>query len=87
MGRVKLKVKEIYSTKKIQARKIKEKRHQKRIEIEALANKLTAGDEPNNNTEYKSKYPKDYDQISLGSDKSDYNPFVGERNYVDAVVP
>ena len=47
MGRVKLKVKEIYSTKKIQARKIKEKRHRKRIEIEALANKLTAGEEPN----------------------------------------
>lgn len=33
------------------------------------------------------KYPKDYEVVSLGSDKSDYEPVVGERNYVQTKLP
>ena len=33
------------------------------------------------------RYPPDYEVISLGSDKSNYDPLVGEINYVDAKVP
>lgn len=39
------------------------------------------------NQEFRSKYPHDYLDISLGSDKSDYKPIVGEVNYVTAKVP
>ena len=35
----------------------------------------------------KSKYPENYDNISLGSDMSIYSPIVGEVNYVKAVLP
>lgn len=33
------------------------------------------------------KYPQGYEHISLESDRSDYTPQVGERNYVEARVP
>lgn len=33
------------------------------------------------------KYPEGYEHISLESDRSDYTPQVGERNYVEARVP
>ena len=87
MGRVKLKVKEIYLTEKHDARKVKEKRHKKRLEDEKLNKKVDANQIDSSAPRQESKYPQNYDVISLGSDKSNYDPFVGERNYVEAVVP
>ena len=40
-----------------------------------------------NNVPFTSKYPQDYLDISLGSDKSYYKPIVGEVNYVIAKIP
>ena len=87
MGRVKLKVKEIHLTEKHDARKLKEKRHRKRLEDEKLSKKVDANQIDSSAPSKQSKYPQNYDVISLGSDKSNYDPFVGERNYVEAVVP
>jgi hypothetical protein len=41
----------------------------------------------NDNQPFISKYPKDYLNISLGSDRSYYKPIVGEVNYLTAKVP
>ena len=88
MGRVKLKVKEIHSTQKNDNRKLKVKRHKKRLENEKISKKMD-GIQIDSSAygQQASKYPANYDVISLGSDKSEYEPFVGERNYVEAVVP
>lgn len=84
MGRVKLKVKAIHFLEKIEARKVKEKRHKQRIENEKIDAKMEEN-QINSKSIFgakNSKYPDDYDKISLGSDKSDYTPLVGEKNYV-----
>ena len=57
MGRVKLKVKEIHLTDKHDARKIKEKRHKKRLENEKLNKKVDANQIDSSAPRQESKYP------------------------------
>mmetsp|Transcript_33032 Transcript_33032/g.50614 ORF Transcript_33032/g.50614 Transcript_33032/m.50614 type:complete len:116 (-) Transcript_33032:2366-2713(-) len=80
MGRVKLRVKEIFIAGKARYRNRKKERRKKRLQKDDNIIKLHDLPRP-------SKYPEDYDKFSDDSDESNYEPFVGERNYVDAHIP
>lgn len=73
MGRVKVKIKHIHSQNWVKVKDRKLKRRQKRIE--------------NQNPGEPSKYPVGYLLDAMESVQSNYNPIVGEVNYVQAVLP
>jgi hypothetical protein len=84
MGRVKLKIKLIHYSDKVKLRNMRLVRRKKRLQ-----NERAVYDEEEKKEEVppKSKYPENYENISLGSDRSIYQPIVGEINYVQAVLP
>jgi hypothetical protein len=73
MGRVKVKVKHIHIQEKAKLKEKKIRRRKKRVEKEG-------GEGP-------SKYPEGYIDDPLDSIRSNYDPIVGEVNYMKAVLP
>ena len=71
MGRVKVKVKHIHIQEKAKLKKQKLNRRKKRVEKE----------------QGPSKYPEGYINDPMGSIMSNYDPIVGEVNYLQAVLP
>ena len=73
MGRVKVKIKHIYIHEKAKLNEKKLRRRKKRVE--------------NDGGEGPSKYPEGYINDPLESVRSNYDPIVGEVNYLKAVMP
>lgn len=80
IGRVKVKVKQIFSKDKAKQRKLKAERHLQRLEFERanMEEEKEGG---------KSKYPEGYHNVPMDSIVSNHGPIVGEVNYVQAVLP